>query len=92
MRIISPGIDKKIIILSLIFFVYTPSFFCQNDSLKILSWNVFLRPSIMNDAQMERVDSIADFLIKSNADILVPVSYTHLRAHETGRSRMPSSA
>ena len=25
-------------------------------------------------------------------DAAVTVSYTHLRAHETGRSRMPSSA
>ena len=82
MRIISPGIDKKIIILSLVFFVYTPFFFSQNDSLNILSWNVFLRPSIMNDAQMERVDTIADFLIKSNADILVLQELFHRRARK----------
>ena len=80
MRIISPVIDKKIIILGFICFLFSPHFLCQTDSLKILSWNVFLRPSIMKDSQMERVDSVAKFLIKSNADILVLQELFHRRA------------
>tara|TARA_Y100001933_G_C18957737_1_gene546738 strand:+ start:530 stop:1396 length:867 start_codon:yes stop_codon:yes gene_type:complete len=80
MRIISPVIDKKIIILGFICFLFSPHFLCQTDSLKILSWNVFLRPSIMKDSQMERVDSVAKFLNKSNADILVLQELFHRRA------------
>lgn len=54
--------------------------FSQDDTLEIASWNVFLRPSILNDGQMERVDSISAYMDKSNADILVLQEVFHRKA------------
>lgn len=53
---------------------------CQSSSIEVLSWNVFLRPSVMNDGQMNRVDEIADYLKKSGADILVLQEVFHGKA------------
>jgi len=41
------------------------------DTLDVISWNVFLRPGILGDHQNERVDSIAAYLNTSNADVLI---------------------
>ena len=41
--------------------------------------------------QVITIDGSSEGIIES-IDSATPVSYTHLRAHETGRSRMPSSA
>lgn len=40
------------------------------DSLKVVYWNVFLRPGILKDKQLMRVDSIASKLLKVNADVI----------------------
>ena len=39
----------------------------QESSIQVLSWNVFLRPSIMNDGQMDRVSEIGNYLKTSGA-------------------------
>lgn len=54
----------------------------QNDTLKVLSWNVFLRPRIMSDGQMARVDSIAHYLNQSNADVLIVQEAFHRKARK----------
>lgn len=53
---------------------------CQQTSIEVLSWNVFLRPSIMNDGQMNRVNEIGSYLKNSGADILVLQEVFHRRA------------
>lgn len=40
-------------------------------SLKVVSWNVFLRPhAVFKDGQQERVDAIADVLLEENYDVI----------------------
>ncbi len=71
---------KKLLILPLVFC----QFIClaQDDTLEIASWNVFLRPSILKDGQLERVDSISAYMEKTNADILVLQEVFHRRARK----------
>lgn len=69
---------KKILLLQIVLFQFIG--YAQDDTLEIASWNVFLRPSILNDGQMERVDSISAYMEKSNADILVLQEVFHRRA------------
>lgn len=52
------------------------------DSLKIVSWNVFLRPSILQDGQMECVPGISDYLLSTEADVLVLQEVFHDRARK----------
>ncbi|NRA13088.1 MAG: endonuclease/exonuclease/phosphatase family protein [Crocinitomicaceae bacterium] len=52
----------------------------SQDTLKILSWNVFLRPGILADKQMKRVDSIAHYLIVTDADVIILQEVFHKRA------------
>ena len=68
----------------LIFIFLLSSFFGYNqqDSIKVLSWNVFLRPSLLNDGQMERAEEIADYLKNSDADVLVLQELFHSRARK----------
>lgn len=54
----------------------------QSDSIEILSWNVFLRPAILFDSQMKRVDSIAHYLYNSDADIIIVQEAFHRRARK----------
>ncbi len=54
----------------------------QGDSIKVLSWNVFLRPGILQDGQMERVEEIAGYLRNSGADVLVLQELFHSRARK----------
>ena len=54
----------------------------QTDTLKVLSWNVFLRPGIMSDGQMDRVSSIGTYLICSGADVIVLQEVFHKRARK----------
>lgn len=75
---------KKIIniLISAILILASQSSFAQSDTLKILSWNVFLRPSILDDNQMDRVDSIADYLNNCGADVLILQEVFHRRARK----------
>ena len=52
----------------------------QESSIQVLSWNVFLRPFILNDGQMERVYEIGEYLKNSGADVLVLQEVFHNRA------------
>ena len=52
------------------------------DSVKILSWNVFLRPGILHDHQLERVDSIAKYLSDTDADVLVLQEVFHRKSRK----------
>ncbi len=52
----------------------------QHKTVDILSWNVFLRPGFLMDGQLKRVDSIAHYLVHSDADILVLQEVFHGRA------------
>ena len=54
----------------------------QTDSIKVLSWNVFLRPGILNDGQTKRADSIAAYLNASGADVLILQEVFHRRARK----------
>lgn len=52
------------------------------DSVKILSWNVFLRPGILHDHQLDRVDSIAKYLSDTDADVLVLQEVFHRKSRK----------
>ncbi len=52
------------------------------DSLKVVSWNVFLRPGILKDKQLMRVDSIASKLLKVNADVIVLQEVFHKKSRK----------
>ena len=74
----------------LIFLFLLGAFFGYNqqDSIKVLSWNVFLRPSFLNDGQMERAQEIADYLKNSDADVLVLQELFHSRARKVLRKAL----
>lgn len=52
----------------------------SSDSLKVVSWNVFLRPGILKDKQLQRVDSIATSILKMDADVVVLQEVFHKRS------------
>ena len=54
----------------------------QKDTVSVMSWNVFLRPAILKDGQMDRVDSISTYLKKSDHDILVLQEVFHRKARK----------
>ena len=63
-------------------FLFTSGTFAQSDSLSVISWNVFLRPGILNDGQKDRVDSIAKWLANSDADVLVLEEVFHRKSRK----------
>ncbi|MBL1281002.1 MAG: sphingomyelin phosphodiesterase [Fluviicola sp.] len=71
----------RIIVVSIFFLFSQNEVLAQEKSeLTILSWNVFLRPAILNDNQLDRVDSIANYLAATNADVLVLQEVFHKKA------------
>lgn len=72
-----------IIILTTLATFSSPSLNAQNDTLNILSWNIFLRPAIMSDGQMTRVDSISNYLIQSDADVIILQEAFHRKARKS---------
>ena len=54
----------------------------KSDTLKVMSWNLFLRPGILSDGQMDRVSSIGNYLICSGADVIVLQEVFHRRARK----------
>ena len=54
----------------------------QTDTLKVMSWNVFLRPGILSDGQMDRVSGIARYLICCGGDVVVLQEVFHKRARK----------
>jgi endonuclease/exonuclease/phosphatase family metal-dependent hydrolase len=63
----------------------------QETSIQVLSWNVFLRPSIMNDGQMDRVSEIGNYLKTSGADVLVLQEVFHSKARRALRSQLKNT-
>ena len=63
----------------------------QQSSIQVLSWNVFLRPSIMNDGQMDRVCEIGNYLNNSGADVLVLQEVFHRRARRALKKQLKST-
>ncbi len=76
----------------LIFIFFLLSYNCAwtqtTESLRVISWNVFLRPAILNDGQTERVDSIAHYLQNSEADVLVLQEVFHRKARKKLRQKL----
>tara|TARA_B110000285_G_C15027085_1_gene564726 strand:+ start:197 stop:1057 length:861 start_codon:yes stop_codon:yes gene_type:complete len=60
-------------------------------SLKIVSWNVFLRPAILNDNQMGRVNNISKYLLSTEADVLVLQEVFHKKARKSLLKKLASS-
>ena len=50
-------------------FILSPKLQAQ-DTLKIVSWNVFLRPALLADDQNKRVDHIFKALLETSADVI----------------------
>lgn len=68
-------------LLLLILFLQLPlTNLLAQDSLKVISWNVFLRPGILKDRQNERVDSIAEQILGMNADVVVLQEVFHKKS------------
>ena len=59
-----------------------PKDYASKDSLRILSWNVFLRPKILKDQQLKRVRHIAFTIKKLDADMVLLQEVFHKRARE----------
>ncbi len=57
--------------------------FSQKPPLKVLSWNVFLRPGILRDDQMKRVEPIGEYLIQTGADVIILQEAFHKKAKRT---------
>ncbi len=56
--------------------------FGQSDTLNVLSWNTFLRPAILSDDQMSRVDDVAAFLDSTAYEVLVLQEVFHRKARK----------
>ena len=54
----------------------------QMDTLKVMSWNVFLRPGILSDGQMDRVSDIGSHIICCGGDVIVLQEVFHKRARK----------
>ncbi|MGB0914663.1 MAG: endonuclease/exonuclease/phosphatase family protein [Crocinitomicaceae bacterium] len=61
---------KSILVILIIFSSFIGWSQSNDSTLSVLSWNIFLRP-ILNDNQKERVDSISDYLLHSQADVII---------------------
>jgi phospholipase C len=70
------------IIVVLFVFMTLHAVSAQTDSIKVLSWNVFLRPAILKDGQIKRVDSISAYLNNTGADVLILQEVFHRRARK----------
>ena len=57
--------------------------FSQKPPLKVLSWNVFLRPGILRDIQMKRVEPFGEYLMQSGADVIILQEVFHIKAKRT---------
>ena len=73
---------KFLIIIATLLFFNEFSYSQSSDSLKIVSWNVFLRPGILKDKQLERVDSIAASILKMDADVVVLQEVFHKKSRK----------
>ena len=69
-------------IFRIIFFInislYYCEFYAQNESFKVMAWNILHGGNDIENGQQNVVK-----IIKEIDPDIIPVSYTHLRAHET---------
>ena len=72
----------RILLFFFVFFFLTLKASTQVDALKVVNWNVFLRPGILRDGQMNRVSHIADYIMGCGADIIVLQEVFHKRARK----------
>lgn len=73
---------KYILILTTFLFFNNFAYSQTSDSLKVVSWNVFLRPAILKDKQLKRVDSIAASILKIDADVVVLQEVFHKKSRK----------
>ena len=52
----------------------------QEHQIKVMSWNVFLRPGILSDRQKDRVPKISEYLLNTGADVLVLQEVFHRKS------------
>jgi len=78
--IITSSIGRKLLVLIMFFIGTLDSHAQSTDVLSVVSWNVFLRPGILQDEQAERTDSIANYLLKTDADVLVLQEVFHRKS------------
>ena len=68
------------ILLFLSFYCLSLFSFAQKNELKVLSWNVFLRPGILRDNQLERTKGIGVYLLHSDADVIILQEVFHKKS------------
>jgi endonuclease/exonuclease/phosphatase family metal-dependent hydrolase len=73
---------KYILLLIVSFVISFFNFGQSTNELELLSWNVFLRPGILKDNQLGRVDSICAYLNNTGADVLVLQEVFHSKSRK----------
>lgn len=76
---------KNSFIIFFFIFNFLGKLYCQSknqDTITIVSWNVFLRPCILNDNQLLRSEQIINYLLSTNADVLSLQEVFHKKARK----------
>ena len=60
------------------------------QEIKVVTWNIFLRPALLLDKQMERVDSIATHLLSNDYDVIALQEVFHRKARKQLISQLDS--
>jgi endonuclease/exonuclease/phosphatase family metal-dependent hydrolase len=60
------------------------------QEIKVVTWNIFLRPAFLLDKQIERVDSIAAHLLSNNYDVIALQEVFHRKARKRLISQLDS--
>jgi len=64
----------------IISFLFIAAQLSAQDTIKIATWNVFLRPAILADGQMDRVDHISSAILIMDADIICLQELFHVKS------------
>jgi len=64
----------------IISFLFMAAQLSAQDTIKIATWNVFLRPAILADAQMDRVGHISSAILTMDADIICLQELFHAKS------------
>lgn len=73
---------KHLLLITTLLLINSFTFAQTADSLKVVSWNVFLRPGILKDKQLKRVDSIAASLLNMDVDVIVLQEVFHKKSRK----------
>ena len=73
---------KHFLLIATLLLINSFTFAQTADSLKVVSWNVFLRPGILKDKQLKRVDSIAASLLNMDVDVIVLQEVFHKKSRK----------